>query len=118
MAKLVVKPGANIWGLKIQVRQIFKAASKVWDEMGVKAVTVTSARDGVHGIDSFHPFGYAVDFRSWQWDDETAKQVAALLQKRLGDQFMVRYEPTIKNAKGEILRGAHIHAQYNAVSEE
>lgn len=99
--KLLVKQGASLVGLKLEMRVVFKTAHAIWLQYSEEMV-VTEGTGGEHSPGSLHPFGYAVDLRTRYFDYPTASKVRDELQARLGDNYDV-----INHA------GSHIHVEYD-----
>jgi len=100
-----LKKGAVIQGLQLPMRKVLMFADAIWKANG-KELVVTSGVDGVHSPGSLHPFGYAVDLRTFYFTNETKKKVRKLLADNLGPEYDVVLEPT------------HIHAEYQRVLDD
>lgn len=77
-----LKYGVDISGLKIEMRVVLKEADMIWKMFGRKeGVTVTSGLEStrVHSAGSYHPYGYAVDFRIKYFGAERKKAVMRVL---------------------------------------
>jgi len=106
--RIRIKQGAVIQGLHIEMHRVLKLVPKVWAEFGyLPWAAVTSGLDGEHGWDSLHPFGRAVDLRTWkndageQIDLPTKQKMARRLQTLLGTDYDV------------VVEGDHIHVEYD-----
>lgn len=86
-------------GLKIQMRKALISANDVWEKHGQELV-VTSALDGNHKAGSYHYYGYALDFRTRYFNEETKQKVFVELCHVIGHNYLVILEPT------------HIHVQW------
>ena len=89
----------NIWGLKLPMQKVLKAADTIWRQYG-QVLTVTSARDGVHSAGSLHYYGYAVDLRIWGLEDHILT-IATRLREILGNDYDV------------IVHTTHLHVEYD-----
>ena len=93
------KEGVNLYGLEPVMRPVLKAADQIWIDHGrSEGVTVTSTVDSVHSAGSWHPYGYAVDFRTNYFTDEERLMVYTLLK-----QVLPRYDV--------VLHKTHIHVE-------
>jgi len=93
------KEGVNLYGLEPVIRPVLKAAEQIWINHGrSEGVTVTSTVDSVHSAGSWHPYGYAVDFRTHYFNEEEKLMVYTLLK-----QALPRYDV--------ILHESHIHVE-------
>jgi len=102
---LYLKEGVRAGGLRPEMAIVRQIATEVYAEHGAD-LTITSIADGVHAATSKHYVGCAEDYRTHHGvlpDDETRYEVAAEIQRRVGAEFWVRYEPD----------KWHIHAQWN-----
>lgn len=102
-----LKPGVSIVGLKIEMRFALKTVDRLWWHYGQEAVVTagTNVVDDngkfIHSPASFHPFGYALDFRTRYFDQNTIDIIATKLRELLGDDYTV------------VVHSTHIHIQYN-----
>lgn len=101
-----VKTGVKLSDLQMPMRLVLIEADALWKSEGFD-LTITSAGDGVHSAGSLHPYGYAVDFRTWQkrkpgiqWPMPFKREMAKRLLQRLGPKYQVIPEST------------HIHVEY------
>ena len=94
-----IKEGASLQGLKIQMRKPLMVAEYLWREQGQELV-VTSGTDGTHSAGSLHYYGYALDFRTRYFSDQTKRNLTDTLQKILGSDYDV------------IEHSTHIHVEY------
>ena len=69
-----IKDGVIMAGLKMEMRMALGAADEIWRKHGQELV-VTSALDGEHVATSLHYYGYALDFRTRYFDEETKFKV-------------------------------------------
>jgi hypothetical protein len=94
-----IKEGVSLIGLKIQMRKPLQIADYLWKEQGQELV-ITSGTDGVHSAGSLHYYGYALDFRTRYFDQETKQKLTDTLRKMLGSDYDV------------IEHSTHIHVEY------
>jgi hypothetical protein len=103
---VVIKDGASIAGLKIEMRPVMMAAEDIWKDHGrEEGVTITAGTDGVHSAGSLHPFGYALDLRTHYWKKAEISRVANELQEALGDDYDV------------VIHSTHLHTEYQRILE-
>lgn len=95
-----VKDGVLLFGLQLEMREVLIEADIVYKKHGQELV-VTSTTDGVHSPGSMHPYGYAIDFRTWYFDSEEQIKVRDELADALGDMYDVVLETT------------HLHVEYD-----
>jgi hypothetical protein len=86
----------NIDGLKTEIVSKFADIDHVFKQFGVEAVA-TSGKDGVHGRNSKHYEGLALDLRTWH----VLGKVVELLKQTLGEGYDV------------VLEKDHIHVEYD-----
>lgn len=103
---MLIKEGASIAGLQVEMRPVMQHAERIWKELGHECVitsgTETADESGklYHSAGSLHYFGYALDFRTHYFIDGGAK-AADELQKALGHNYDVVQERL------------HIHVEYD-----
>jgi hypothetical protein len=90
-AKIDIKPGARIYGIKLKMRQVLIEAADIWEDHG-QTVVLTSATDNIHSPGSFHYYGYAVDFRTRYFNRKTQIEVYKELKSRIDPCFYVLLE--------------------------
>lgn len=102
---MVIKPGASIQGLKLEMRKALMVAEKVYKKYGRKeGITITSGtEDYAHSAGSLHPFGYAVDLRTSYFKTGVIGSVVSEIKKELGSDYDCLYE------------GDHIHLEYDRI---
>lgn len=106
---MVLKEGASLQGLKIQMQPVLKIMEKLFKQVGHRneGCTVTSGTDGTHSAGSLHYYGYALDFRirdpagSWRLTDFEEIEICKKARKKLGSCYHV------------ILHGTHIHIEFD-----
>jgi len=102
---MIIKKGVIIAGLDIKMRQVLITAERIYKEYGRKeGVTITSGLDGCHSAGSYHPYGYALDFRTHYFGQETQKEVAGMIRRYLKD---------IDPAYDVVLESDHLHCEYD-----
>lgn len=100
----------NIHGLQVEMQPVMKESHRIWTAHGYDHL-ITSARDGLHGVASYHYFGYAIDLRTWdhngkQWVPEVRKGIAKELREALA-----KYSPYYD----VIEHDTHMHIEYDWV---
>ncbi len=100
-----IKAGVSLAGLKIEMRDVLKAADLVWTHLGRKeGVTVTSGLNGLHSAGSYHYYGYALDFRTYYFGGVTKMDAWRRLKNRL-KRISPCYDVAIEKD--------HIHVEYD-----
>ena len=96
---LRIKEGANISGLKIEMRLVLVESAKIWEKYG-QELTVTCGLDGEHSPGSLHYYGYAVDLRIRDFSEGQRQGAWQNLKVKLGEAYDV------------VLHKTHIHVEY------
>ena len=107
-ADLWVKSTANIDNLAPEIRATFDDIVSTWHENGGPVPVVTSGNDGRHMNGSRHYRNLAIDLRANNISDSQARDIAADLQARLGDDYDVIFEHFPSNPAND-----HIHLEYD-----
>ncbi len=101
-----LKPGVDIKGLHITMRDVLVAANAIWkahDQELVITRGMETLEDNWAG--SYHPFGRAVDLRIHYFDDDLEREeVAEELKTALSRYYSVVLKPT------------HIHVEYRGLA--
>ena len=98
---IIWKKGVDKSNIKNVMRQAIIVSADVYNTFGKKLV-ITSCCEGNHNASSLHPFGYALDLRTFYFKNKQTKlAVTDLIRKKLGSSFYV------------VLEKDHIHIQYN-----
>lgn len=98
---LRIKPGASVEGLKIEAFIAWVVAGDVYAFHGAEC-WLTSGVDGVHGVNSKHGSGYAVDIRISNIPDSVAAaKIRNKIAENLGPEYDVVLEPD------------HIHMEFD-----
>lgn len=100
-----LKDGVSLAGLSLAMRPVLMAAAKIWADNGQELV-VTSGLDGVHAASSLHYYGYALDFRTRYFEENTK----LLVLRQLSDELR-KYH----NDYRVISHDTHIHVEYRQV---
>lgn len=95
-----IKQGANISGIKIEMRHVLVAAEMIWRHHGQELV-VTSGLDGTHSAGSLHYYGYALDLRTRYFTGAEQASVANALRAALGGSYDV------------VSHASHIHVEFD-----
>ncbi len=94
-----IKDGVETRGLNIKMRKVLMAADHIWKSQGQELVLTEGVSDlseagVIHSEWSLHPFGMAVDLRTYYFTDDTKNHVAELLREELDDDYDVVVEDT------------------------
>ena len=81
-SKFRIKKGVSLVGLQLETREIIKAVYYAYDMLNMYCM-ITSTLDGIHSPDSLHPFGYAIDFRTFHLTKEYKQQVFVQVKRSL-----------------------------------
>ena len=96
---MIIKEGVKINGLQPQMILAIFIIAGVYEDFGQELV-ITSATDSIHGKNSLHYVGYAIDIRTNFFEKSVIPKVAHAISEKLGEQFDVIVEET------------HIHVEY------
>ena len=99
-ARVKLKMGTSVFGMKNEILVALMAADEVWKELGQDLVMTSGVR-----LDpgSAHYMGYAVDLRTRDFSDEEEAAAYRQLAHDLGDGYLVTLEAD------------HIHVEYRQV---
>jgi len=97
----VIKPGVDLRGIQPQMSVAYTIAAIVFWEQAGSACWITSATDSIHGMNSLHPKGLALDLRTKHLRAEQVHPVFMALKTALGEQFDV------------VLEADHIHIEFD-----
>ena len=86
--------GASINGISVEILFAIMVVQSHFAQVGAKYCIITSAKDGVHGKNSLHYTGDAVDFRTRTLDAATVEAIAEAVREALGRHYDVVVEPT------------------------
>lgn len=93
----------SLIGLKKEMRNVLLIAEETYKKHN-KTLVITSGTDGCHSAASFHPYGYALDFRTYYFNSKSEEyEVANEIRKRL-KAIDIRY--------GVLLEKDHLYIQY------
>lgn len=88
-----IKPGVDLRGLQPQMAIAYTIACEIYARHGSTGMCViTSASDGVHGPNSLHYKGLALDLRTNNIIDAFLPVIVRELTAALGEQFDVVFE--------------------------
>ena len=107
-----LKDGVVLLGLQLQMRVVLMTAESIWKAHGQELV-ITSTAEGVHSSGSLHPYGYAVDLRTRDFNDVEARTVSASLRNALPAGYDVVLYPHRYDDFGERTAVGHIHAEWD-----
>ena len=102
-----LKEGVCIKNLKLVMRPTLQAADAIWKENGQELV-ITSGLEGTHSASSLHYYGFALDFRTRYFEQETQLKVYQQLKNALqkyGKMYRI------------ILEESHIHVEFIHIPE-
>ena len=85
------------------MRRLLITADRIWKKHK-QILVVTSGMEGTHSAGSYHYYGYAYDFRTRYFDEETKTKVAKELQEAL-DKYVPKLYKVVKEP-------THIHVQW------
>jgi hypothetical protein len=97
----------SLAGLQLPMRKVLKVVDIVYKQHGQEAVITAGTEvvkdDGkfIHSAGSFHPFGFALDFRTYYFTQEEINLIKPLIQKALGEDYDVIFETN------------HFHIEYD-----
>lgn len=89
----------SLKGVQWQMFHAAVIAEGIYEKYGAELV-ITSANDGKHGKNTLHDDGLALDLRTWSLQGREV-EVAAQLQKALGDEYDV------------VLEADHLHIEWD-----
>lgn len=92
-------PHVTLAGLRRTMRPALIAADEIWERNG-QELTVTSHCDGVHGAHSVHYYGFALDFSTQGFDEDTRRITFLDLAQRLEPDYICKQRPN------------HVHVEY------
>ena len=96
------KDGVDLYGLQYEMRLVLIEADRIWRKHGQELViTSTWENNTPHGANSYHWFGYAVDFRTNYFGNEQAKIVRDELRLVLPEMYDV------------VLEDDHMHIEFD-----
>lgn len=102
----MIKPGVDLRGLTPPMAIAYTIACQIyWERCQVRCV-ITSANDGVHGPNSLHYKGKALDLRTNNIPRHALPAVYADLKNSLGPHFDV------------VLEADHIHLEFDPKEPE
>lgn len=94
-----LKQGVSLAGLKRVMRAALIAADDIWERNG-KELEVIAHMDGAHSAHSVHYYGFALDFSTATFDEESRRVVFQDLDHRLRPYFKCLQRPK------------HVHVEY------
>lgn len=95
-----LKEGVRIVGIKPEMAVAITVIDSIYRMHGQELV-ITSAVEGKHSKISRHYLGYAIDTRTFYFDQDALPDVQRDIQNALGDDFYIEHE------------GNHFHIQFN-----
>lgn len=98
----MIKPGVDLRGIQPQMAIAYTIASQIYAKYSDDgACVITSGVDGVHGANSLHYTGYALDLRTHNVSTVFQADLLEELRVALGKQFDV------------ILEHDHVHLEFD-----
>jgi len=96
----------KLTGLVLEMKQVLVIVDCLWKRHGNEAVITagTEAFDGndlIHSTGSLHPFGRALDFRTYYFSREIINKIEKELIKALGPDYDI------------VVHEDHIHIEYD-----
>ena len=88
----VVKDGVTVSDLNPDIVQIIPEVSRIHSKYTNKTLVITSGTDGVHGYNSRHYEGFAIDIRTNHLNDEDVLSLSDDITEALGNDFYVLLE--------------------------
>ena len=85
----MIKLGVDLRGLKPQMAVAYAIAQAIYQKHGAQPCVITSASDGVHGPNSLHYQGLALDLRTRSVIPAMLMLIVRDLKFALGEQFDV-----------------------------
>lgn len=111
------KPGVDL-SLRPEMTRAFPGIEQAHEDVGItRGAVVTSGKDGVHGADSLHALGLAVDLRTTDLPTSLWKPLADAVRYRLNGSaannrpYQVIIEPNTSAPNAT----PHIHVEYQPV---
>ena len=102
----MIKSGVDLRGLKPQMAVAYTIISTIYHRHQSQPCVVTSASDGVHGPNSLHYQGLALDIRTRHVIPAMLLLIVRDLKNELGEQFDV-VEEDIGGSNG------HLHIEFD-----
>lgn len=96
----------SLIGLQPQMRLVLKYVDIVYESFGQEPVITagtesTNDNKFIHSAGSYHPFGFALDFRTRYFTKDVIDEIVETLKINLGSEYDVIYE------------GNHLHIEFN-----
>jgi hypothetical protein len=113
-ASVNFKPGVDL-SLRPEMAKALPLIEQAHDDVGIaRGAYITSGKDGVHGPDSLHALGLAVDLRTRDLPSTTVTALVSALQSRLnGSASATRpYQMVVEPNASAPTADPHIHIEY------
>lgn len=94
-----LRDGVSLANMRRVMRPALVAADEIWERNGEELV-VKSYMDGTHGAHSVHYYGFALDFQTDEFDEDTRRVAFLDLSQRLKGDFACKQRPD------------HVHVEY------
>lgn len=101
---LFIKPGVQLNGLSTEMLFALYTTSRIYNNFG-QNLTVTSAKDGKHSINSLHYSGQALDFRTYDVEKNKMQLIYSELQFSLSQK-----------GYDVVLESDHLHIEFDPKS--
>jgi len=101
----------SLIGLQLPMRKVLEVVDRIYRQHKQEAVitagteVTSSNRRFIHSAGSLHPFGLALDFRTYYFEEEEIDMVKAEIKKELGPDYDVLFETN------------HLHIEYDPKGE-
>lgn len=108
------KEGVDL-ALRPEMTRAFPAIEAAHQDVGItRGAYITSGKDGVHGPDSFHALGLAVDLRTKDLAETVIQALESALRARLNGSAAVNrpYQIVIEPNATAPTASKHIHVEY------
>jgi len=113
-ASVQFKPGVDL-ALRPEMARALPDIEQAHLDVGItRGAYITSGKDGVHGPDSLHALGLAVDMRTHDLEQSVIDALAAQLKLRLNDAMSLNrpYQIIIEPNASAPNASSHIHVEY------
>lgn len=98
-----IKKGVNTLGLNLKMRIVRVEVERIWKELNQEAV-ITAAVEDNHSAGSYHPYGYALDFRTRYFTKDEKEKAYSELKKRM-KKYSLYYDV--------VMEKTHIHIEFD-----
>ena len=106
--RILCKEGVWFKELNKSLMDFSGVLDRLWSDFGHGDPTITSAADGKHSLNSYHPLGYAWDIRIWGMSATEAETAASALRNQLRG-----INPAYDVVYGDEKHKDHIHVEFD-----